>query len=47
MGTKANLFDIKSTMAEVAANIEAKVSFDEFRAAMDEKLSRQELSMKL
>ena len=37
---KANLVDIKSTMAEVAANIESKVSLEEFRLAMDEKLSR-------
>lgn len=32
-------------MAEVAANIEAKVSLDEFRHAMDEK--RSEVSLRL
>lgn len=44
MAAKANLYDIKSTMAEVAANIESKVSLEEFRQAMDDKLSRSELS---
>eukprot|EP00353_Schmidingerella_taraikaensis_P013378 CAMPEP_0185584372 /NCGR_PEP_ID=MMETSP0434-20130131/31838_1 /TAXON_ID=626734 ORGANISM="Favella taraikaensis, Strain Fe Narragansett Bay" /NCGR_SAMPLE_ID=MMETSP0434 /ASSEMBLY_ACC=CAM_ASM_000379 /LENGTH=62 /DNA_ID=CAMNT_0028204073 /DNA_START=186 /DNA_END=374 /DNA_ORIENTATION=- len=34
-------------MAEVAANIEAKVSLEEFRTAMDDKLSRNELSGRL
>lgn len=44
---KANLVDIKSTMAEVAANIESKVSIEEFRMAMDDKLSRSELSSRI
>ena len=34
-------------MAEVAANIESKVSIEEYRIAMDEKLSRSELSLRL
>ena len=30
LASKANLLDIKSTMAEVAANIESKVSISEY-----------------
>ena len=41
------MIDIKSTMAEVAANIESKVSIEEFRMAMDEKPSRADLSMRM
>lgn len=47
LANKANLVDIKSTMAEVAANIESKVSIEEFRMAMDDKLSRSELSSRI
>ena len=41
------MVEIKNTMAEVAANIESKVSIEEYRIAMDEKLSRSELSLRL
>ena len=34
-------------MAEVAANIESKVSIEDYRIALDEKLSRGDLSLRL
>ena len=39
IAAKANLFDIKSTMAEVAANIESKVSIE----TMQEKVSYDDM----
>ena len=47
MAGKASLFDIKSTMAEIAANIESKVNLEEYRVAMGDKLSRTELTTRL
>ena len=47
MAGKASLFDIKSTMAEIAANIESKVNLEEYRVAMGDKLSRTELTSRL
>ena len=44
---KASLNEIKSTMAEVAANIESKVSIEDYRIALDEKLSRAELNLRM
>ncbi len=34
-------------MTEIAVNIESKVSIEEFRAALDEKLTRSELSLRM
>ena len=34
-------------MAEVAANIESKVSIEDYRIALDEKLSRSELNLRM
>ena len=34
-------------MAEVAANIESKVSIDEYRAAIEDRITRSELSMRM
>ena len=39
LAQKANLFDIKSTMTEVAKNIESKVSIEGLEAALDQKFS--------
>ena len=41
------MFDIKSTMAEVAANIESKVSIEDYRIALEEKLSRTENTLRM
>ena len=45
--TKANLHDVKTTMAEIASNIESRVSLDEHRRALDEKASKADLTMRL
>lgn len=44
---KANLFDIKSTMAEVAANIESKVSIEDFKIAVEQKLAQSDLALRM
>ena len=41
------MYDVKKTMAEVAANIESRVGFDEHRKALDEKASRSDLHLYL
>ena len=43
MAQKANLIDMKKTMAEVAANIESRLSFEDARRLLDEKVSRADL----
>ena len=47
LNQKANIYDVKKTMAEVAANIESRVSFDEHRTALQEKASRSDLNLLL
>ena len=47
LSNKANLHDVKSTMAEVASNIESRVSLEEHRRALDEKASKADLAMRL
>ena len=47
MNGKANLVDVQTTMGEIAANIESKTSIDEFRAALDDKITRAELSLRI
>ena len=47
MATSVNLDEIKSNMAELTAKIESKVSLEEFRKVMDDKVSKIELSQRL
>ena len=44
MAGKASLFDIKNTMAEIAANIESKVGVEEHKRVVEEmRVERSEL----
>lgn len=47
MSLKANHHDVKVTMAEVAANIESRVSLEEHRIALDEKVSKADFAMRI
>ena len=44
---KASLQDIQSTMVEIASNIESKVGIEEYRSALDDRVTRSELSLRL
>ena len=44
---KANLHDVKTTMQEIATNIESRVGLDEHRRSLDEKASKADLAMRL
>lgn len=44
---KANVFDIKKTMAEVVASIESRVTYEDHRAAMADKISKGEIGFYL
>ena len=44
MKEKASITDIKNTIAEVAMNIESRVSYDELNRAMASKASKEDLS---
>ena len=35
---KANVFDIKKTMSEVAANMESRVTYEDMRTALSDKI---------
>jgi hypothetical protein len=43
LAQKANVFDIKKTMGEIAANIESRVTFEDQRAALADRLTKEEL----
>lgn len=47
LSSKANLLDMKKTMAEVAANIESRVTYDDAKRMMDDRVSRQDLHFQL
>ena len=40
LGQKANLLDMKKTMAEVAANIESRVSYEDAKRMLEDKVNR-------
>mmetsp|Transcript_9414 Transcript_9414/g.14404 ORF Transcript_9414/g.14404 Transcript_9414/m.14404 type:complete len:122 (-) Transcript_9414:1990-2355(-) len=47
LNQKANISDIKKTMAEVAGSIESKTSFADVKRLIDSKLDRSELQFSL
>lgn len=47
LAQKANVFDIKKTMAEVAANIESRVTYEDQRNALADKISKAEIGFYL
>ncbi len=42
MNSKANIIDMKKTMAEVAANIESRITFEDAKRMVEEKVSRSD-----
>ena len=47
ISAKANLSDIKRTMTEVAANIESRVTYEDQRRMLDEKVNKTEIGYHL
>ena len=47
LAQKANVFDIKKTMGEIAANIESRVTYDDQRIALADKISKGEINFYL
>ncbi len=47
LSQKANLIDMKKTMAVVAANMESRVSYDDARRLLEEKVSRADMQYQL
>ena len=47
LSQKANLLDMKKTMAEVAANIESRVSFDDAKRLLEDKVTRVDFHYQL
>lgn len=43
VSTKANLFDMKKTIAEVAQNIENRASYEDVKRIVEDKVSKSEL----
>lgn len=43
LSQKANLIDMKKTMAEVAANIESRTTFEDIKRLLDDKITKSEL----
>ena len=43
MKLKANLNDMKKTMAEVAANIESRTTFHDVKRLLEQKMERSEV----
>jgi len=44
MRAKANTLDMKKTMAEVAANIESRVSYDDLNRFLEAKMNKSDLN---
>ena len=47
MCAKANLIDMKKTMAEVAANIESRVTYEDMKRMLEEKVSRSDFHFQI
>lgn len=47
MTAKANLADVKRTVAEIAANLEQRVTFPELKRMLDAKVDQSELKIAL
>jgi soluble cytochrome b562 len=47
LSQKANLIDMKKTMAEVAAHIESRVSFEDAKRMLEDKVSRADFHFQI
>lgn len=43
LSLKANVADVSRTLADVASNMESKLTFEEIQALLDERVSRSDL----